>query len=227
MQLFDNPLKLVIMDVDGVLLDLVRCLRKVFEATATGLDLDMEPLKQYLDKLDTDPTILSPDIVVDAERIWPRMDLEAAIRFAWKFQEQRRKIPFPPFDHSVGTLQKLRALRVPMALCTMNDRPTLTHQLEAAGIKTEWFRAMSTWECGFCKPDPRVLDTIFSAVPVSRRHAVYIGDRFGDLETARGGHVRFMAVLSGGLSRQAFLDQGILDSHILEHFGEFPERIRL
>lgn len=226
MQLFDNPLELVIFDVDGVLLDILRSLRQVFEATARELQLNMKPLVKFLDELDADPTILSPDIALDAERIWPWMNREKAVAFAWKFQEQRMKNPFPQLKHSAATLYALRLLKIPMALCTTNDLRTLKHQLANSGIKEEWFAAMSTWECGFCKPDSRVLDTIFEQVPVRREWAVFLGDRFGDLEAARGGKVRFMPVLSGGISRETFLEQGVPEDHILEHVGEFLDRIK-
>jgi phosphoglycolate phosphatase-like HAD superfamily hydrolase len=48
-----------------------------------------------------------------------------------------------------------------------------------------------------------------------REQAVYVGDWYPDVDTARGGGVRFIAVLSGGIPRHAFLREGIPEDHII------------
>jgi phosphoglycolate phosphatase-like HAD superfamily hydrolase len=82
-------------------------------------------------------------------------------------------------------------------------------------LHPEWFAAASTWEGGHPKPDPKALDPIFAALPVPREHAVYVGDWYPDIDTARGGGVRCIAVLSGGIPRHAFRREGIPEDHIL------------
>jgi phosphoglycolate phosphatase-like HAD superfamily hydrolase len=58
------------------------------------------------------------------------------------------------------------------------------------------------------------------ALPVPRHHAVYVGDWYPDVDTARGGGVRFMAVLSGGIPRHTFLREGIPEDHILDRLHD-------
>jgi phosphoglycolate phosphatase-like HAD superfamily hydrolase len=97
----------------------------------------------------------------------------------------------------------------------MHDRPALAHRLQAAGVDPRRFAAASSEENEYPKPDPRALDPIFLAIPVPREHAVYVGDWYPDVDTARGDGVRFIAVLSGGIPRHAFLREGIPEDHII------------
>jgi phosphoglycolate phosphatase-like HAD superfamily hydrolase len=62
---------------------------------------------------------------------------------------------------------------------------------------------------------PKALDPLFRAIPVRREHAVYVGDWYPDVDTARAGEVRVIAVLSGGIPRHAFRREGIPEDHIL------------
>jgi len=82
-------------------------------------------------------------------------------------------------------------------------------------LHPEGFAAASTWESGHPKPDPKALDPIFTGIPVPREHAVYVGDWYLDVDTARGAGVRFIAVHSGGIPRHAFLREGIPEDHII------------
>jgi phosphoglycolate phosphatase-like HAD superfamily hydrolase len=118
-------------------------------------------------------------------------------------------------EGSLETIQWFRHQQIPVALCTTNDRQTLAYRLRSAGIDPGWFAAASTWESGHPKPDPKALDPIFRAIPVQREHAVYVGDWYPDVATARGAGVRFIAVLSGGIPRHAFLREGIPEDHII------------
>jgi phosphoglycolate phosphatase-like HAD superfamily hydrolase len=146
---------------------------------------------------------------------WPRLSPSDRQQFVATFRAIERQHPYPPVDGSLETIQWVRRQQLPMALCTTNDRPTLAHRLQAVGVDLGWFAAASTGENEFAKPDPRALDPIFLARPVPREHAVYVGDWYPDVDTARGGGVRFIAVLSGGIPRHAFRREGIPADHII------------
>ncbi len=85
----------------------------------------------------------------------------------------------------------------------------------------------STWESGYSKPDPKALDPIFAAVPVPREHAVYVGDWYPDVDTARVGGVRFIAVLSGGILRHACRREGIPEDHILARLHDLLRLVQM
>jgi phosphoglycolate phosphatase-like HAD superfamily hydrolase len=104
--------------------------------------------------------------------------------------------------------------------------PPLAHGLQAADVDLAWFAAASTWESGHPKPNPKALDPIFAALPIPQKHAVYVGDWYPDVDTARGGGVRCLAVLSCGIPRHAFLREGIPEDHILTCLRDLPSLIQ-
>jgi phosphoglycolate phosphatase-like HAD superfamily hydrolase len=225
MQLFGHPLQLVILDVDGVILDLMASFERHLEAAATQLQLPTAPIRAYLAAVRRGTRQSFASLPEAIQTWWPMLSQRDRRQFIECFRTIEREHPYPPVDGSLETIQWFRRQQLPVALCTSNDRQTLTHHLHSAGIDPEWFAAASTWESGFPKPDPRALDPLFLAIPVPREHAVYVGDWYPDVDTARGGGVRFIAVLSGGIPRHAFLREGIPEDHIIARLQDLPSLI--
>jgi phosphoglycolate phosphatase-like HAD superfamily hydrolase len=222
MQLFGHPLQLVILDVDGVILDLMAGFKQHLQAAATLLHLPSEPIRDYLAAVRRGTRLSFASLPEAVQAWWPALSPRNTRQFIECFRTLERQHPYPPVAGSVETIHWLHRQQIPVALSTTNDRPTLSHRLHAAGIDPEWFAAASTWEGGRPKPDPKALDPIFAALPVPREHAVYVGDWYPDVDTSRGGGVRFMAVLSGGIPRHAFLREGIPEDHILVRLHDLP-----
>ena len=215
MQLFGHPLKLVILDVDGVILDLMAGFERHLQAAAQQLHLPATPIRDYLTAVHRGARHSFASLPEAVQAWWPALSPRDTRQFIECFRTLEREIPYPLVEGSLETIHWFRRQQIPVALCTTNDFQTLTHRLRSAGIEPEWFAAASTWESGHPKPDPKALDPIFAVVPVSREHAVYVGDWYPDVDTARGGGVRFIAVLSGGIPRHAFLREGVPEDHIL------------
>jgi phosphoglycolate phosphatase-like HAD superfamily hydrolase len=225
MQLFGHPLQLVILDVDGVILDLMAGFERHLEAAARQLHLCTTPIRDYLTAVHCGARHSFASLPEAIQIWWPGLSQSDRRQFVECFRTIERERPYPPVPGSLETIHWLRRQQMPVALCTTNDRPTLSHRLQAAGIDPEWFAAASTWESGHPKPDPRALDPIFAALPVPREHAVYVGDWYPDVDTARGAGVRFIAVLSGGIPRHAFRREGIPADHIITRLRNLPNLI--
>jgi phosphoglycolate phosphatase len=225
MQLFGQPLQLVILDVDGVILDLMAGFAGHLEAAARQLQLPTTPIRDYLAAVHGGVRHSYASLPEAIPAWWPALNQRDRRRFIACFRTLERQHPYPPVAGSVETIHWLCRRQIPVALCTTNDRPTLSHRIHAAGIDPAWFAAASTWESGHPKPDPRALDPIFAALPVSREHAVYVGDWYPDIDTARGGGVPFIAVLSGGIPRHAFRREGIPEDHIITCLRDLPNLI--
>lgn len=225
MKLFGKPLELLVLDVDGVILALVGYFEQSFEAAARAFDLPLEPFRTYLTALRSGARRGHASLSEGVREFWPWLSPEDSYRFALQFQEERRKRPWPAIPGSREVISQFRAQGVALALCTTNDRMTTCHQLSAAGISPAMFASIVTWESRHRKPDPRAFDEIFSAVVVPRQHSAYAGDWYPDLEMARGAGVPFIAVLSGGVPRHAFLREGVAEDHILERLADLPKLI--
>ena len=226
MQPFGQPLKLVILDVDGVIIDLMAGFESNLKAAARQCGLPLRPIDEYLEEVRAGVKHHHSSWVMAVQMWWPWLGHAEAERFGEYFRAEERRNPYPPVAGSIEAIHRLRARRVSVALCTTNEKAVLVDRLQAAGINPNWFYAASTWESGYPKPDPRSLDSIFKVIPVPREQAVYVGDWYPDLEAARGAGVRFIAVLSGGIPRKIFIREGVPEDHILERLGEFPKLIQ-
>ncbi len=226
MQLFGHPLKLVILDVDGVILDLMAGFERHLQAAAAQLHLPTAPIRDYLTAVHCGARHSFASLPEAIQAWWPMLSQSDTRQFVAGFRTIEREHPYPPVEESLAAIHWFRRHRIPVALCTTNDRQTLTHRLRSAGVDPGWFTAASTWDSGYPKPDPRALDPIFAALPVPREHAVYVGDWYPDVETARGGGVRFIAVLSGGIPRHAFLREGIPEDHIIARLRDLLSMVQ-
>jgi phosphoglycolate phosphatase-like HAD superfamily hydrolase len=225
MQLFGHPLQLVMLDVDGVILDLMAGFERHLEAAARHLHLPTTPIRDYLAAVQRGARHSVASLPEAIQVWWPALSQRDHCQFVECFRTIECTHPYPPVQGSREAIHWFRRQQIPVALCTTNDRPTLAHRLHAAGVDPGWFAAAGTWESGHPKPDPKALDPLFTVIPVPRAHAVYVGDWYPDVDTARGGGVRFIAVLSGGIPRRAFRREGIPEDHILARLQNLPSFI--
>lgn len=226
MQLFGKPLELVILDVDGVLLNLLLCFQKNLEEAAAVSALPLDPIRQYFTGVAEGSRHHHPGLTEAVRDWWPHLSMTEADAFMRCFRETERLNPYPAIEGSIETIRWFSERGVPLALCTTNSGARLPSRLLAGGVDPSWFAVAATSDHPHSKPDPRCLDPIFATVPASRNHAVYVGDWYPDLEAARGGGVRFVAVLSGGIPRHAFIREGVPDDHIIERLAELPKLIQ-
>lgn len=222
MQLFGEPLELVILDVDGVILELVEPVTKCLRILAQENGVSADPIDPYFREVSAGKRHGFTGVAEWIRAFWPEQD---AMRLTLRFQELKRLDPWPAIEGSIETLCWLKGAGLHLALCTSNDEPTLKRILEHVGVDLSMFEAISTWETEFRKPDPRCLDPMFDKLGVSRERAVYIGDWFPDLAVSRGAGVRFIAVLSGGMTHQVFKSDGVPDDHILDRLADLPHLI--
>lgn len=188
--------------------------------------LPLEPFEEYLELLHAGRIRGHASLSEAIPAFWPGIDAVKVAKFRECFRNEERVNPYPPIEGSAETIRWFRERDIPLAVCTTNDQKTLRHRFEAAGIDPAWFAAMSTWDDGHPKPDPRALDLIFERVSAARHESLYVGDWYPDLEAARGAGVPFVAVLSGGIPRWAFLGEGVPNSHILDRLADLPKLIQ-
>jgi phosphoglycolate phosphatase-like HAD superfamily hydrolase len=214
MQLFGHLLTLVILDMAGF--------ERHLEAAAGQLHLPTEPIRHYLAAIrgGARPSFVS---LPEALRAWWSALSQSDRRpFVEGFRTPGCQHPYASVEGSLETIHWFRRQRIPVTLCTTNDRPMLASRFRSAHVDLPWFAVASTRESGQPKPDPRALDSIFTAIPVPREQTVYVGDWYPDVDTARGGWVRCIAALSGGLPRHAFLREGVPEAYSLARPQDLP-----
>lgn len=220
MRLFGKSLELVILDVDGVIIDILPLFREILPTIALRLGLPKEPVEGYIREVATGNRRDCPSFSGLLREFWPRLSNAEVTALLQRLQDWEDEIPFKPVDGSVETIRWFQERSLPVALCTTNKLNTLARRIGNVGLNVHDFSALSTLENSHIKPDPRALDPIFAKVPVDRENAVYIGDWYPDIRTASGGGVRFVAVLSGSIPKSAFLDEGVPEDHIVEKLAD-------
>lgn len=225
MELFGKPLRLVILDVDGVILDLYACFQQNLERVASSVGLPHAPIRQYLSNVSLDRKRSGLTFHDGLRLMWPGISDGQVHEYVRCFREAERLNPYPPIHGSLETIQWIRARRLLLALCTTNEREVLRRRFATAGIAPEWFAYAVTGEAAYLKPDPRTFDALFTALAVPREQAVYVGDWYPDWDAARGAGVPFLAALSGGVTRQAFLREGVPEDRIIERLSDLPTLI--
>lgn len=229
MKLFGRPLELVILDVDGVIVEHHPHILNNMAAVARSMDWPEEPIRVFFERF-----------LEGTERgKTPFFDF---IRYIWgeladapgKSEEFIRRLhahedahPYPAMAGSLETVTWLRERGITVALSTNNRREMLLPRLRQAGYDENWFSAISTSDKGYHKPDPRMLTDVFERLGTPREHSVFIGDWYPDITCSRAADVPFLAVLSGGVPKRCFMEQGVPEDRILGRLSDLQNLIEL
>ena len=225
MRIFGRPLRLLILDWDGVVLDLMACYWLMLERVAETMGLPQEPILAQEAGHYKGTRFGTATFGALLRETWPHLGSSDVQTFAEKFWRMEEEIGYPTVDGSVRAIRKFQRRGMPIAVCTMNSRAAMIWKLRAAGLRLEDFAVICTREDARCvKPDPRMVLPIFRAVPVPRECALYVGDHYPDFDLARNARLPFAAVMSGGIPRDAFEREGLRPNRI---FRDLEDLARL
>lgn len=215
MKIFGKELKLLILDVDGVLLDLMACFPKNLCDAAEQLGISKEPITTYLQKVKDGENHGYPSFYKCIAGLYPQLNDIEIQKFKNLFRKKEKENPYPAITGSRAVVCFTQR-QIPVALCTTNEFPALKHRLEYAKFNMNWFSYISSWETGYPKPDPRALTIITDSLNIPKENALFVGDWYPDLECAKGAEIPFVAVLSGGIPKQSFLREGVPENYIID-----------
>jgi phosphoglycolate phosphatase-like HAD superfamily hydrolase len=217
MKLFGNPLKLVVFDADGVLIDLISKFEINLIVASKELHLPFEGIRQYFQDVREGNSHWEASFHGQLQRMLPKASQETIERLIAAFREEERRNPYPQIAGSTKLLEELRKQDILLGICTSNSTKGLAYRFEKAGIDLSWFHSIRTRDnTEFPKPHPTALLSMFKELRVPKDHGVYIGDWYPDLVMAKAAHILFLAVLSGGIPRHAFEKEGVAAKHIME-----------
>lgn len=225
LKIFGKELKLLILDVDGVLLDLMAWFPKNLCDTAEQLGISKEPIITYLQKVKDGENHGYSSFYKWIAELYPHLkDIEIQ-KFKTTFHKQEKKNPYPAIAGSKSIVCWF-SRQIQIALCTTNELPALKHRLEYAKFNMNWFSYISSWETSHPKPDPRALTIVTDSLNIPKENALFVGDWYPDLECAKSAGIEFVAVLSGGIPKHAFLRESIQEDHILNTLFDIIEIIK-
>lgn len=227
LKLFGRPLELVILDVDGVIVEHFPHILNNMAAIAREMGWPDEPLRDFFVKFKEGTERGKSPFSEFIKHVWPVQGSEPgkADEFNAKLQKYERENPYPARPGSIETVQWLQAHDIPVALSTNNKLLPLLDRLRDAGYHPSWFDFIATSDKGYHKPDPRMLTDVLDAVPVPKEHSVFIGDWYPDILCAQAANVPFLAVLSGGVPKHCFVASGVPEENIMADLQELQARV--
>lgn len=227
MRILGYPVGLLILDVDGVILDILCGLRKNLEEAASHFHLTLEPIAENIREVSEGKIRIRGNARDSAREIWPHLTEIEITEFLSYFHKVERRCPYPLIDGALDAIMLFREHEMPLALATNNPMESLRWRLEAVGINPSWFAVIVTKDDKYFKPHPKTFDRIFEQIHVPREHTLYIGDLQIDWDTARGASVHFCAVLTGGVPREAFIAEGVPYTHIFNRLGDIIDHMEI
>ena len=227
MRIFGSPVELVILDVDGVILDILGGLCRNLKETAIHFGLPHNLIAQSINDIALGKIRIKGNARDSTYMLWPHLNEGQITGFVDFFYEVERRSPYGLIPGSLEAISFFRDAGMPMALATNNHMKNLLWRLEAAEIDASWFAAIVTKDNLYFKPNPQTFDPIFAAVPVSRERVLYVGDLQIDWDMARNAGVSFAAVVSGGVPREAFVREGVKADHIMDRLDDLLAYIEI
>lgn len=201
-----QPLKLIVFDWDGTLMDsearIVACLR----AALNDIDLPDQPDEQL-------KNVIGLGLKEALQQLHPqgkdKEHQQLTDRYRYHFLESS-KIPSPMFDGAQTLIENLNQQGYFLAVATGKGRLGLDKVLDESGM-ARFFHYTRCADETRSKPHPQMLEEIISFCGVESDEAIMIGDTEYDLQMANHAGTHALAVSYGVHDKQRLLACNPLD----------------
>lgn len=194
------PLRLIVFDWDGTLMDSIACMVACAQQTLRALNrtpLDAETIRGTIG--------LGLEEIM--ERLFPKGSPQMAERFVTHYRQQW----FATFCHQAllfagveSMLEDLVRMDYLLAVATSKSRQGLERDLQQTGLRRR-FQATRTIDEAPSKPSPVMLLAICEELGVRPEETLMVGDTPFDLLMTDNADVAALGVLTGSHDRQALL----------------------
>ena len=201
-----GPLKLVLFDVDGTLIDSQHAIVDAM-TRAAGIAGLPEPTREAT------LSIVGLSLPGAIARLYPDHDDAAQARmvagYKQAYMEARNEDGAPPFyDGAETALRALHAREeVLLGTATGMSRRGMTRIIESHNLRG-LFATTQTADDQPSKPDPAMVNAALSETGVTARDAVFVGDTVYDIEAGRAAGVFTIGVTWGYHAAAALADAG-------------------
>lgn len=215
----EDDVKLVILDVDGVILDLWANFMPHMKRAAMRCGFPSDVIEPHFDRVRRGEISGESSLERGIRVLWPNKTDELYARFCRFFRKFEREEPYPLIEGSKETTQFLHAQGILVGLCTTNDMETLEHRFHSVGMSLDEFDVIASGDLPCIKPDPRSLTYLLQETGFAAHEAIFVGDWYSDFEAARGAEIDFFACLSGSVRPDVFERLDMRPERILERLS--------
>lgn len=167
-----------------------------------------------------------PQIV---EKLWPDLTYEEFEKHAEDFKSSLRKwrknytaVSFPGSKETIKGLHDKGYLLGIVSSGNRSDIEEIYKREINQDLKYHEF-IFDPKDLGIAKPNPTVFDRpmeILKKKGINETEVIYVGDSFHDYEAATNRGIGFIAVTTGVISKEDFIEAGLEEKYILETFND-------
>jgi AHBA synthesis associated protein len=182
-----NPIRAVVFDLDGVLIDSIEVMREAFQAAyAEAVGPGRAPFEAYLPHLGRH--------MPDTLRIMglPAAMYDSFVRFSRQLVHRVQPCP-----GARELLDELRAAGVRLAVATGKTRDRADHVLDAVGMLDALDAVCGSDEVANGKPAPDLVELALDRIGMAPDQSIMVGDSVLDLQAGRAAGTRVAAALWG------------------------------
>ena len=199
-----NGVKEIIFDFDDTLIhsgqSVVECVLRV-----------ADKLSLHKPSVDDIRRLMGIPLVPFVKALWPQVDGEEVLQ---AYLDNYKKDSLVKVEGTSETLNGLRNLGFRLHILSSKRTVNLLDHMKHIGIESNLFTSIIGGEAVlYNKPDGRVFNGFLEKYDVNE--IVYVGDSLHDLEAALNAGMKFIAVLTGIISKEEFVNAGaevIVDS---------------
>jgi phosphoglycolate phosphatase len=213
----DMPLKLVVFDCDGTLVDsqhnIITCMREAF--TYKGLEAPGDAAIRSIIGLNLDQAIHSLMNEKDDETLL--LSLVDAYKNAFMTQRLQPDHHEPLYDGTLDILIALEEAGTPMAVATGKSMRGLKAIIEQHNLE-RFFMSLQTPDSNPGKPHPQMLEKAMSAVGAEAANTFMIGDTSYDISMAKNAGCHAVGVNWGYHDEETLWQSGA--DHLIHHYRD-------
>ncbi|MFH2020968.1 MAG: HAD-IA family hydrolase [archaeon] len=198
-------MKLIMFDYDGVIMDSLLFLKKVYQRIADILGFELPERDEHfreLLELDWRETYRKLDILTQ-----DKVNLSEFTYHLFSDKHNHYIKPYPDISRVIKLLSK----KYQLAVVSNSFRKDITFMLKKYGL-FEYFSVIFTCEDGIMKPHPDLLLKCLDHFSVAPDDAIFIGDMDGDIVAGKKAGVKTIAVTYGFHLKHRLKDADIIVS---------------
>jgi len=208
-----TPLRLVIFDLDGTIVDSQANIVRAVKEVASALDVPPPPLSQI-------PLVIGLSLDEALLRLFPDIDLETHQRMDVTYSEIFKRLrSSPAYSEPLfpGTLEALDALTDEgflLGIATGKAQRGVDYLLKRHGLEGR-FVTSQTPDTAPGKPHPGMIHNALKGAGVDAENAVMIGDTSFDIQMAQAANVKSIGVSWGNHPAEDLVQAGA--HRIIDH----------
>lgn len=208
-------IKAIVFDLDDTLIATYEeSYRNHFE-TASALGLEMPSEKEFFKHYN-----LTWERLV--KTLWPNADYNKYVETYGK-----KSLKYPLIAGVGKVLKTLKEKGILLGVLTTRDANSTNALLEKNGVAQHFDLVVCCSE-SIHKPNLLVFENVLHKLNyygVGKKEFIYVGDSLNDFKAAYNARINFVAVLTGWIKKEEFLENGLAEENIIESIHQLPEYV--